>query len=315
MSEVLAITGPIYLLIALGWVSVRRGWFGREELRVLGRFVLMLCLPALVFDAISRRTPAEVLHLPFLAAYAGGSLLVLFFGLAWARWRRGAPLPLAVLQGMGMACPNSGYVGFPVLLQLIGPAAGVALALAMLVENLLLIPLGLVLAESGGQATRRAALWQALKNVARNPLVLSIVAGFAFAVLGWRLPSPLERTVSLLAMASSPIALFVIGGTLVGLRLQGVRVDLLRVALGKLLLHPLAVLALLALLPPFDPVLRTAAVVLAAMPMMGIYPVLAQKYGEDRFCAAALLATTVLSFFTISLGLWWLRQHPAWLGG
>jgi predicted permease len=73
--------------------------------------------------------------------------------------------------------------------------------------------------------------------------------------------------------------------------------------------------AALALLPPFDPVLRTAAVVLAAMPMMGIYPVLAQKYGHDGFCAATLLATTVLSFFTISTGLWWLRQQPAWLPG
>jgi hypothetical protein len=51
------------------------------------------------------------------------------------------------------------------------------------------------------------------------------------------------------------------------------------------------------------------------MPMMGIYPVLAQKYGHDGFGAATLLATTVLSFFTISTGLWWLRQQPAWLPG
>jgi SulP family sulfate permease len=49
--------------------------------------------------------------------------------------------------------------------------------------------------------------------------------------------------------------------------------------------------------------------------MSAVLIVLAQKYGEERFCAAALLTTTVLSFFTISLGLWWLRQHPAWLGG
>jgi predicted permease len=315
MSDVLAITGPIYLLIALGWVSVRRGWFSRDDLRIFGRFMMTLCLPALVFDAVSRRSPAEVLHLPFLAAYAAGSVLVLLGGFVWARWRRGAPAALAALQGMGMACPNSGYVGFPILMQLIGPAAGVALALAMVVENLLLIPLGLALADAGGQASRRAALKQALASLARNPLVLSIAAGFMFALLGWRLPQPLERTVSLLAMASSPIALFVIGGTLVGLKLEGVRVDLLRVALGKLLLHPLAVGAALALLPPFDPVLRTAAVVLAAMPMMGIYPVLAQKYGHDGFCAATLLATTVLSFFTISTGLWWLRQQPAWLPG
>jgi malonate transporter and related proteins len=52
--------------------------------------------------------------------------------------------------------------------------------------------------------------------------------------------------------------------------------------------------------------LRTAAIALAAMPMLGIYPVLAQKHGHEGFCAAALLVTTVASFFTLSGLLWWL---------
>ena len=38
--------------------------------------------------------------------------------------------------------------------------------------------------------------------------------------------------------------------------------------------------------------------------MMSIYPVLAQNYHHDGYCAAALLATTVLSFVTISALLW-----------
>ena len=53
----------------------------------------------------------------------------------------------------------------------------------------------------------------------------------------------------------------------------------------------IAVLAMLSLLPPIDPTLRTAAIVYACMPMLSIYPVLAQKYQHEGFCAAALLAT------------------------
>ena len=73
---------------------------------------------------------------------------------------------------------------------------------------------------------------------------------------------------------------------------------------GKLLLHPLLVyLAFLAL--PLDGAgLQTAAVLNACMPMMSIYPILAQKYGQEGLCAAALVATTVTSFFTISGFLW-----------
>jgi len=60
--------------------------------------------------------------------------------------------------------------------------------------------------------------------------------------------------------------------------------------------------------PVADPELRTAAVLFAAMPMLGIYPLLAQKHGHDEITAAALLVTTVGSFFTLSALLWALKH-------
>ncbi len=126
--------------------------------------------------------------------------------------------------------------------------------------------------------------------------------------MGWQLPEVGARAVKLLAAASAPVGLFVVGGSLVGLQLAGVRADLARVAVGKLVLHPLAVGGLLWLWPPANPALVAPAVLLAAMPMLGIYTVLAQKHGEQGFCAAALLVTTVSSFFTVTALLWAL-QH------
>ncbi|MBK9133528.1 MAG: AEC family transporter [Betaproteobacteria bacterium] len=314
MTDVLSITAPIYLLIGLGYVAGRARLFAAAELRVLGRFVLMFSMPALLFDAVSRRRLAEVLDPVYMTAYAVASVTLLLGGLAWARWRRGAPMSLAALQGLGMCSSNSGYVGYPVLQQLLGPAAGSVLALTVLVENLVVIPLGIALADAGGHGSVRRALVQAFANLWRNPLVVAIVAGLVFALFGLELPGPVQRTVSILAAAAAPVALFVIGGTLVGLQLEGVRGDLVRVVLGKLVLHPLAVLGMLWLLPPLPAHLHLGAVVLAAMPMMGIYPVLAQKHHHERFCAAALLAATVASFFTLSAGLWWLKRHPELFG-
>jgi malonate transporter len=43
-----------------------------------------------------------------------------------------------------------------------------------------------------------------------------------------------------------------------------------------------------------------AAIMMAAMPIMGIYPTLTQADGLEEFSAAALLASTVASFFTLS---------------
>jgi predicted permease len=314
LLQILAITAPIYLIMAAGFLAVRYGLFSKPELRVLGRFVVHFCLPALIFNALSQRSLAEVLNLPYLLVYALGSLAVLGLGLLVARRLRGTSMPLAAMQSMGMTAANSGFVGYPILLQLIGPTAGVALALTMLVENMLVIPICLALADHDGPNTPQRwhhTLWTSLRKLLKNPLILAILAGFGCALLGLRLPDVLARTVQIVATASSPLALFVIGGTLVGLQLGGVRRDLAWVAAGKLILHPLAVLAVLWLLPPsmqIDPALRTAAVVFAAMPMLSIYPVLAQKYGLEGFTAAALLVTTVASFASIS-GLLWAMQH------
>ena len=64
------------------------------------------------------------------------------------------------------------------------------------------------------------------------------------------------------------------------------------------------------LIPVTDPALRMAALLTCAMPMMGIYTILAQRFGHGAISAASLLVTTVVSFFTLSSLLWVLRYWP-----
>jgi hypothetical protein len=212
---------------------------------------------------------------------------------------------------MGMSCANSGFVGYPILLLTIAPVAGVVLALNMMVENLVLIPLLLALAERGKGAPGHW-LQQAAKSIARlaaNPLIVAIVAGIAVSAMEWRLPAPVARVVDLFALSSSAVSLFAIGGMLVGLPSRHMGTVVVAIAAGKLLLHPLAVLlAVHAVpylgLPALDPSLRWAVVLSAAMPMIGIYPIIAQRYGQEDVGAAAMLVTTAASFFTLSALLW-----------
>ncbi len=309
MLQILLVTIPIYLIIAAGFMAVRFGVFTKDETRVLGRFVVNFCVPALIFHALSQRTLGEVLNGPYLAAYALGSLLVLLGGTAYARRVRAKSMPVAALHGLGMSGSNSAYVGYPIILQLIGPPAGVALALTMMVENLLMLPLALLLADSGASKLRwHQALARSMGGLLKNPMFLGIVAGFSFALFDLHLPDVLARTVQIMATAASPIALFVIGASLVGLRLDGLRRDLATVVLSKLLLHPAAVFLALMMMPHVDPTLQIAAVVFAGMPMLSLYPALAQKYHQESFSAAALLAATVLSFVSITVLIW--AIHP-----
>jgi malonate transporter len=320
--DILAITGPIYLCIALGFAAVRGGVFSPADMRVMGKFVIQFALPALLFNALASRPIAELLQPAYLLAFGTGSVVWLLIGLwsAWRLQRRG--LTESAYMTMGMTCSNSTYIGYPVVLLAIGPLAGVALAMNLLVENLIKLPLLMTLADVGASEARSSwkhALRQTLHRLVRNPMIVAIVLGFVVALLGWQMPSVVSRTVNLFGAASGGLALFIIGGTLVGLRVRGLRRQVAQIAAGKLLLHPAAVWAAVALLPllglpALTGELRVAVVLSAAMPMLGIYPLLAQRHGHEGFTAAALLATTVASFFTLSAILWLMRHSAGWLG-
>ena len=318
LLQILLVTAPIYVLMGVGFATVRLAWFSKADLQVLGRLVINVLSPALLFGALAQQDVAGVLNVAYLLVYGLGSLLALAIAMFVSHRVRGKPLTVAALQGMGSACSNSVFVGYPVLQPLLGPLGGVALAMTVLVENLLVLPLCLALADAGqGNAvSARAAVSRTLAGLVRNPMLVAIAAGFTCALLGWHLPPMLQKPLSMLGAAAGPVALFVVGGSLVGLTLDGLRTALAVVTTSKLVLHPLAVAGVLwawsalvgaAGLPAgwaLDGPLSFAVVAFAAMPMLGIYPVLALKYGEVRFASAVLLVTTLASFVTLTAWLW-----------
>ena len=307
MSDVFSITIPIFILIAVGYFAFRFRIMAPEQARALGAFVLNFALPALIVRALAGRRPAEIMNVRYLLAYGAASLAVftLVFFLARAR---GRPQTQCAIQALGATASNSGFIGYPVAALVLGATAGVALSLNMMFENIVLIPLGLALAEAG--AGKGAGFAETLRRtasrLARNPLIIAIAIGAGLASFGVALPGPLARAVDMLASASAAAALFAIGGALVGLSTRGLAGDVALVVAGKLVLHPLAVLAALFAAPGLDPALRKAALIYASVPMITIYPLLGAAYGQERLSAAALVAATSASFVTISALLYFL---------
>ncbi|MET0265012.1 MAG: AEC family transporter [Duganella sp.] len=314
MLDILAITSPIYLVVLAGYLATRMQVFSRADMAVFGKFVLNLALPALIFNALAQRHISEVLHPAYLIAYLGGSLLNMTIAYQTGRRLCGWNGTRSTFVAMGVSCSNSSFIGFPILLLMVAPVAGVALALNVLIENLIMLPLLLAMAESGrgkGGAWHHI-LWQSLKRLVRNPLVIAVTAGLAVSLARIDLPQPLLRSVNLFAQASGGLSLFAIGGMLVGLSLTSGWQRVVPVVLGKLIGHPLAVLLVLSILPllgvaAMSPQLRSAALLMAAMPMLSIYPILGQAYGEADRAATTLLLCMVASFFTLSGWMWLLH--------
>ncbi|MTW20360.1 AEC family transporter [Allochromatium palmeri] len=307
MFAILAVTAPIFLLIALGFVAVRQAWMPREGAVAMSRYALLFALPALLFDTLSKRSLDSILVPDFLLVYVSASMITYGIGVLVASIaRRTSPLDNAFF-GMGLSMSNSSYIGYPLVAQLLGEPALIAVVMAILTEVLIILPLTLILTEfhrERGRGSVLRTLGRVLRTVGTNPILLAIAAGLAFAALGWRLPVPIGRTIELLAGSAAVVALFAIGGSLAGQRVRGALGPATAIAAGKLVVHPLVAFGMLLLVPTLDPTLGQAALILAGLPMVTIFPLIAQRYGQGEIPATALVVTTLLAFVTLNLGLW-----------
>lgn len=304
MLSVLPMTAPIFILIALGYVAVRLDLMPAEAVPGLGRFVLFFSMPALIFYTLSGLSLRHVIEPYYLMAYGGGSLLLLILGFLFTLLVLKNGGVLASFKSLGMVVPNSVLFGYPVLLQVFEDPPARAMAMSLVVESLFLLPMALALLEFNSNRTNGNTIGRVLLGllgrVLRNPLVLAIIAGTLVSGLNITVPPFINTSLELLSRASAAVALFVIGGSLVGSSVRGNVTGMSTVMLGKLLAHPLLVALMVWWLPPFDPDLQWAAILIAAMPVMSVYPIIGSQYGQGSFAAGTLLLTTSVAFITLS---------------
>lgn len=308
MGAILTITFPIFALIGIGYGAVRTGLFAPADMKTLGKYVLNIALPALLFNAVATRDLNDVLNLGYIAVFAIGGLLTIGVTYLWFTLQGTGPARRAIAV-MGSTCPNSGFVGYPVMLLVFPDLAGIVLALNMVVENFLLIPLSLMLLEASrdrqGKSLIRIA-GRIILGVVRRPMVIGLMFGLLVMLSGVPVPQMVTRLIEVLAASSSALALFVIGGSLVGLPIIGQRALAAQIVVGKLLVSPaLTALVLLSLpligLPILSGDMATAVILSTAMPMFGIYTLLAQDYGHEGIASIALLGATAGAFVTLSV--------------
>lgn len=317
MAQILDVTFPFFALVLIGWAVARLGWLPLESIPALNLFVLYVALPCMLFR-FAAATPIARLFDPGVVGLWLGCALAMVV-LAVALTRRGAiGWNDAAFGALVAAFPNSGFMGVPLLVGLLGERAAapaiVALALDMVVTSSLCIALSRL--GSVGSSGAGYAVLHALKGMAKNPLPWSIAAGCVVAASGGALPSLLMKPVAMLADAASPTALFTLGALLAraqrhaGDTPPGRRRDVPLVVGLKLFVHPLLVYvagrAAIALGVPLDPFAATVLVLVAALPAASNVPMLAERFGADAGrIARIVLWTTTLAFasFTAAVAL------------
>lgn len=306
---VLTVILPICLLLLLGFICVKFEFILPEHITGLSQFVFKISLPAFLLQALASKRFDEIWHPSYFIAYGGGSLII--FALAFFLYRKyfQCRLTESGVLAMGASMSNTGFIGTAILTMLIGQHAAIYLSLTLIIENLLIVALTLVIAEVGMQQHQVTSqlLKQTLHNVIKNPVILSIVLGMLCVVLNIHLPFYVVQVLEMLGKTASPIALFVIGASLVGMSLKSLNMQSVILVGFKIVLMPLTIFVLFSILPNVSQEMLYAGTLLAALPMPIVLGILGQNYGLSDKALTALMLSTIFGFIGISslIALWW----------
>ncbi|RYF36009.1 MAG: AEC family transporter, partial [Comamonadaceae bacterium] len=246
MLGILLITFPFFALVLCGYLAARRGLLPQAAIPGLNTFVLYFALPCMLYRFGANTPLAQLLDGSVVAVYLACALVMVGFTIAVTRGKR-IGWNDASFGALVAAFPNTGFMGVPLLVALLGPqAAGpaiVTIVVDLLVTSSLCIALSRL--DSADAHGAEVAARKALRGVALNPMPWAIVLGAVSSGLQLALPAPVMQTVALLADAAAPVALFTIGAVLARSQMNSVETialkDYVPVALIKLLLHPLLV--------------------------------------------------------------------------
>ena len=292
----------ILLLFGLGMLLKKLQLTNAEADQFLSDLLMNVLMPMNIFVSFYQSMSVEELSSCGWLVPAG-ALVVAVVMLCARLIPASVPLARRRIAEYCMLISNGSMVGIPLVESMYGPT-GVFYANMFMVSTR-------ILSNISGQyyfdtSSHGNGVKQGLKNFVRNPLNISMALGFLLNLLKVPVAVPVMGTCSSLAACMSPMAMILVGSTLldtfrtVSLS-QIFSGQVLGVSLFRLLASPYITLAACRLLG-VQGVQCAAAVLINAAPVVNTATIYCQKYhGDMGFTNACVFVSTMLSFVTFWL--------------
>ncbi|GEO67066.1 AEC family transporter [Levilactobacillus spicheri] len=302
----------ILVMIGLGYVLSRRGWFDDQAPKLIARLVTQIALPAYMISTITAKFSAETLKktLPDLR-FPVVSMLIMF-GLSILAFHlfRINPKHRGLFESMFLNS-NTVFVGLPVNEALFGPKSLPFVLVYYMANTTFFWTLGVYLIQRDGQGDSKFDLKTTLKKIFSPPL-LGFMVGVVLVLLDIQLPNWIMQDFSYVGGLTIPLSMIFIGTAIAGAGLQNIRFDRdsLGILLGRFIIAPV-LMGCLVLSTGMPLLMKQVFILQAAMPVMTNAPVVSKLYGADADYAAIMVTeTTLLSLVVIPI-LMVIVQHVA----
>ncbi len=306
MWDVFLKTLPFFAVIALGYGAGRTRFFTEEATAYLTKFVFYFALSAMIFQFTATLQIEDVLDWTFVVAYLAASTTVYLIAAFVARLR-GLSLAEGAFEAQCAVIGNVGFLGIPMMALLIGPEAVAPIILMLTVDLIVFGSLVVILVNMGGGRLSPRVLGSVVAGILKNPMIVSIVLGFAWSSARLPMPDVGREFLTLLGAAATPGALFAIGASLASKSAERASVALW-LSFAKLFLHPAAVAVSALLIFDVDRFAAGVMIAAAALPVAGNVFILAQHYRvAPQRVSAAILFSTAISVVTVAATIAWVE--------
>ncbi|PLX71557.1 MAG: transporter [Azoarcus sp.] len=300
LSFSFSVTGPIFIILALGIWLRRTGMLNDGFIEGGSRIVFSIGLPAVLFLSIAKTEFGEATNLGLIAFGLIGTFLV-FLLLEWvtARWVEPAEDRGVVVQGGFRS--NMGIIGLAYCVNAYGDAGLVAAALYLGLVTILFNVLAVVTLSRS--LHRRQGTGRMVKGIVTNPLIIGIVLALPVSWLQIPLPKVAVQSAQYFADLTLPLALLCTGATLNFRSLRLEMSNTLLAASSKLVLVPL-LFALGGIVVGFRGVDLGVLLLMSSAPTAAASYVMVRAMGGNAVLAANIIALTTLgSILCTSIGI------------
>ena len=293
--EVLTSLFTILIIVTLGILSRKTGIFKAEYAKILSSFVYYFGLPALFFVKISN---LDILALdPQLVL---GSLLptmIVLVLLLLLKWAGVLPKDAYLLLSLSISFGSYAFFGVAFFETFQDGIWLEQSILAASVLGILGIIITLSLLEYASQQDKRGNF---LGKIFTNPLILSILLGVAFSLLGIKLDF-LKNAFSLVGQTASAIAIFVLGMFIHDRFSLVIIRDALPYSLFRMLVLPLITWITIQYILPGNGELNQFLLLENSMPAAIALVVFAERYDYKVTETAGIVSlTSILSFLGLT---------------
>lgn len=297
---------PFLIYITFGYTMKAKKVLSEDFLQQLNRMVFKVFYPFMTFYNIYK-ADAGSLPRPVLLLFCGISILVLevILVLIVPRIVKENPRRGVIIQAIYRS--NFVLFGLPLTVAVFGDAASSVAAMVVTVVITIYNTTSVVILEMFNTEGKTNAK-SILVNVAKNPLLQGAVIGLVFFLLGIKIPASILKPIAAFADMTSPLALFVLGGTLHFDAIQGNLKYLVPTLSFKLLILPAIMLPLAYLVGLRSLELFLVLAIYATPVAAASYPMAQNMGGDGELAGQMVVISTVASVGTLFLWIFFLKS-------